>query len=221
MDRWKGKHFQLIYYISSVCVVILAVVHMPISIPNILLTWYIKCRLVLITNINIHWAFYCTVIYFVIIFFAIVCKKSLKIPKGQSESVYQRRTDNTMTKKKAEKDKQRSTKHTHKTKDRVIRTPFVLCDSSEVFQSGRESFKQVVPVSYYFEIQVSRGDIVTINRFDPVIVVYLSQARTWFFNPTLRILCVSNDLGWQVLAHFVDIGWIVDYKYSNFLFVTL
>jgi len=39
-------------------------------------------------------------------------KKSLKIPKGQSESIY--RTDNTMVKrKKVQKDKQRSTKHTH------------------------------------------------------------------------------------------------------------
>jgi hypothetical protein len=50
-------------------------------------------------------------------------KKSLKIPKGQSESVYRRRTDNTMAKEKVQKDKQRSTKHTHKTKDRVTRTP--------------------------------------------------------------------------------------------------
>ena len=40
------------------------------------------------------------------------CKKSLKISKGQSEFVY-RRTDNTMAKKKkVQKDKQRSTKHT-------------------------------------------------------------------------------------------------------------
>ena len=38
-----------------------------------------------------------------------VFKKSLNIPKDQSESV--------------QKDKQRSTKHTHKTKDRVTRTP--------------------------------------------------------------------------------------------------
>jgi len=50
------------------------------------------------------------------------CKKSLKIPKGQSESVYRRRTDNTMAKrKKVQKDKQRSTKHTHKIKDRLTR----------------------------------------------------------------------------------------------------
>jgi hypothetical protein len=39
------------------------------------------------------------------------------IPRGQSESVYRRRTDKTMAKRKGQKDKQRSTKHTHKTKD--------------------------------------------------------------------------------------------------------
>jgi hypothetical protein len=33
----------------------------------------------------------------------IVAKKSLKIPKGQSESVYRRRTDNTMAKRKTTK----------------------------------------------------------------------------------------------------------------------
>ena len=62
------------------------------------------------------------------------------IPKGQSESVYRKRTDNTMAKRyqrgnenpyieeeqtrqwpkeKVQKDKQRSTKHTQKTKDLV------------------------------------------------------------------------------------------------------
>ena len=45
------------------------------------------------------------------------------IPKGQSESLYRRRTDNAMAKEKAQKDKQRSTKHTYKTKDRVTRNP--------------------------------------------------------------------------------------------------
>jgi hypothetical protein len=45
------------------------------------------------------------------------------IPRGQSESVYRRRTDKTMAKRKGQKDKQRSTKHTHKTKDWVTRTP--------------------------------------------------------------------------------------------------
>jgi hypothetical protein len=36
---------------------------------------------------------------------------------------YRRRTDNTMAKKKVQKDKQRSAKHIHTTKDRVTRTP--------------------------------------------------------------------------------------------------
>jgi hypothetical protein len=46
--------------------------------------------------------------------FPVVNKKSLKIPKGQSESVYRRRTDNTMAKRKSTKGhKQRYTKHTY------------------------------------------------------------------------------------------------------------
>ena len=50
-------------------------------------------------------------------------KQRLKIPKGQSESVY-RRIENTMAKrKKIQKDKQRSTKHTYKVKVRVTRIP--------------------------------------------------------------------------------------------------
>jgi len=50
-----------------------------------------------------------------------VFKKSLNIPKYQSEFV--------------QKDKQRSTKHTHKTKDRVTRTP--LKTGGELRCSGR------------------------------------------------------------------------------------
>jgi hypothetical protein len=50
-------------------------------------------------------------------------KKSLKIPKGSSESVYRRRTENTMAKRKVQKNKQLSTKHAFKTKDRVKQTP--------------------------------------------------------------------------------------------------
>ena len=50
-------------------------------------------------------------------------KKSFKIPKGQSVSVYRRRTTTQRPKEKVQKDKQRSTRHTYKTKDRVTRTP--------------------------------------------------------------------------------------------------
>ena len=52
-------------------------------------------------------------------------KKSLKISKGQSETVYQRRTDNTMAKRKKYKrtNNDRRNIYTYKTKDRVTRTP--------------------------------------------------------------------------------------------------
>ena len=50
-------------------------------------------------------------------------RKSLKIPKGQSESVYRRKQTTQRPKEKVQKDKQRSTKHTYKAKDRVTRTP--------------------------------------------------------------------------------------------------
>jgi hypothetical protein len=66
-----------------------------------------------------------------------ILKKSLKIPKGQSESLFRRRTDNTMAKRKVQKDKQRSTKHTYKTKDRVTRTLVKI--GGELMCSGRVS----------------------------------------------------------------------------------
>jgi hypothetical protein len=50
----------------------------------------------------------------------VIFTKTIEIKK--KESVY-RTTDNTMAKRKSTKDKQRSTKHTHKTKDRVTRIP--------------------------------------------------------------------------------------------------
>ena len=58
----------------------------------------------------------------------------MKIQKGSPESVYRRRTDNTGQKK---KDKERSTKHTYKTKDRVTRTP--LKTAGELRCSGNVS----------------------------------------------------------------------------------
>ena len=51
-----------------------------------------------------------------------IVKKSLKIPKGnQYPSIEAGQT--TQWTKKGQKDIQRSTKHTHKTQDRVTRTP--------------------------------------------------------------------------------------------------
>jgi len=49
--------------------------------------------------------------------------KRLKIPKGQSESVYRRRTDNTMAKRKSTKGQTTIYKTYQITKDRVTPTP--------------------------------------------------------------------------------------------------
>ena len=73
-------------------------------------------------------------------------KKNLKIPKGQSESVYRRRTDNTMAKRKSTKDKQRSTKHTYKTKDRVTRTPLKTDGELRCYQTVGVPAQLVAPV---------------------------------------------------------------------------
>ena len=64
-----------------------------------------------------------------------ILKKSLKIPKGQSESVIEEEHTTQWAKENVQKDKQRSTKHTYKTKDRVTRTP--LKTGGELRCSGR------------------------------------------------------------------------------------
>jgi hypothetical protein len=55
------------------------------------------------------------------------CKKSLEIPKGGNQNLYIEEEQTTQwLKEKGQKDKQRSTKHTHNTKDRVTRTPLKM-----------------------------------------------------------------------------------------------
>jgi hypothetical protein len=50
-------------------------------------------------------------------------KKSLKIPKGGNQNPYIQERTTQWPNEKVQKDKQRSTKHTHKTNDWVTRTP--------------------------------------------------------------------------------------------------
>jgi hypothetical protein len=55
---------------------------------------------------------------------SIISKKSLKIPKGGNQNPFIEEEHTTQwPKEKVQRDKQRSTKHTYKTKDRVTRTP--------------------------------------------------------------------------------------------------
>ena len=68
----------------------------------------------------------------------VTCEKSLKIPKGGNQNPYIEEEQTTQwPKEKVQKDKQRSTKHTYKTKDRVTRTP--LKTGVELRCSGRVS----------------------------------------------------------------------------------
>ena len=54
--------------------------------------------------------------------------KSLKIQRGNQNPHIEEEQTTQWPKEKVQKDKQRSTKHTHKTKDRVTRTPLKTGD---------------------------------------------------------------------------------------------
>ena len=69
---------------------------------------------------------------------AVLSEKSLKIPKGGNQNPYIEEEQTTQwPKEKVQKDKQRSTKGTYKTKDRITRTP--LKTRGELMCSSRSS----------------------------------------------------------------------------------
>jgi hypothetical protein len=74
------------------------------------------------------------------------------ISKGLSESVYRKRTDNTTAKRKVPNDKQRSTKYTLKTTNRLTRTP--LGSEGELRCSGKQAVPAllVALLLHYFTI---------------------------------------------------------------------
>jgi hypothetical protein len=88
-------------------------------------------------------------------------KKSLKISKGKSETVYRRRTDNTMAKRKSTKGQKNDRRniYTYKTKDRVTRTPLKTggerrCSGS-VSSSCSTRRCAVYLINYYIHLYVS------------------------------------------------------------------
>jgi len=72
--------------------------------------------------------------------------------------------------------------------------------------------KQICRLSFVYiyislEIQLSRGEgWDPINWLNPVTFLCLSQARTWISNIIFRGLFLFNDLRWEVIVRFVDIG---------------
>jgi hypothetical protein len=69
----------------------------------------------------------------------------MKIPKGNQNPHIKEEQITQWPKEKVQKDKQRSTKHTHKTKGRVTRTP--LKNGSELRYSGRVSSSRCISVT--------------------------------------------------------------------------
>ena len=64
--------------------------------------------------------------------------KSLKIPKGNQNPYIEEVQTTQWPKEKEQKDKQRSTKHTHRTKDRVTRTPLKTGGDPQVLRKGKQ-----------------------------------------------------------------------------------
>jgi hypothetical protein len=117
--------------------------------------------------------------------------KSLKIPKGGNQNPYIEEEKTTQwPKEKVQKDKQRSTKHTYKTKDQVTRTP--LKTEGERRCSGRVS-------SSCSTIGTRRVNLVTnsvINREwgEDQEVLTTSGTYPWSF---LTQIFNLNSLNWE------------------------
>jgi hypothetical protein len=74
--------------------------------------------------------------------------KSLKMPKGNTSPYIEEKQTTQWLKEKIQKDKQRSTKHTYKTKDRVTRTPLKTGVNSGAPEECAVSAPLVAPVMY-------------------------------------------------------------------------
>ena len=104
--------------------------------------------------------------------------KSLKMPKWSSKFVYRRLQTTQWPKEKVQRDKQPSTKHTHKTKDRVTRIPLktrgeLMCYgrvSSSCFTSGTRHVNLVTNV------------ILPFNSINPLPTFY------WILEAMVRLL---------------------------------
>ena len=114
----------------------------------------------------------------------------MKIPKGGNQNPYIEEEQTTQwPKEKGQKDKQRSTKHTYKTKDRVTRT--ALKTGGELMYSGRVSSVTVIV------IVSSSSDRVKPKTIKFLFVAYLLSTQHWGERATtgwlgIRIMCLSR-----------------------------
>ena len=107
-----------------------------------------------------------------------------------------------LPKENVQKDKQRSTKHTHKTKDRVTRTP--LKNEGELRCSGRVCSFCCSIFSFVFSVLLS---VVGISIFSLIIIFTTSKGLQHIgapeFSPVFSGVRVSQSLVFCVL-YFVD-----------------
>jgi hypothetical protein len=110
----------------------------------------------------------------------------------QSEYVNRRRTDNTMVKIKGQKDKQRSTNHTHKTKDRVTRTPlkigFITIYQLITFDSLFFSKYSTAKIKIWQNYLLTQG----IRPDDKMTVIHLIHITCWPYHFTIGPFTRSN-----------------------------
>ena len=102
---------------------------------------------------------------FSIVNFKVKVKKSLKIPKRNRNRKIEEEQTTQWPNKKVQKNKQRSTKHTHKTKDRVTRPPLKTGGELEVLQ--KRVWRRFLTGSsiIYFKLILDRFDA-AVHRID-------------------------------------------------------
>ena len=105
------------------------------------------------------------------------CKKSLKIPKEQSNPYIEEGQTAQWPKEKVQIDKQRSTKHTYITKDRVTRTP--LQTGGELKCSGRVSSS--CPTNDTRRVNLVTNPVISHERGEDREVFTTSGTYPWSF----------------------------------------
>ena len=109
---------------------------------------------------------------------AVLSEKSLKIPKGGNQNPYIEEEQTTeWPKEKVQKDKQRSTKHTYKTKDRITRTP--LKTGGEHMCSSRSSSS--CSTSNTCRVNLVRNPVISHERGKDREVLTTSGTYPWSF----------------------------------------
>jgi hypothetical protein len=112
------------------------------------------------------------------LFFVYIAKKNRKYQRGNQKPYIEEEETTQWPKEKVQKDKQRSTKHTYKTKDRVTRTP--LKTGGELRCSGRVSSSCSTsenPITFFLEYRFHQDHDMHNGLFSPISFLNISDYR--------------------------------------------